>query len=81
VGEIDAVVSSRKSFDHRTSRHKFVIAMSDLGEHYYLPLIFREITRVAPGVEIEILPLEIAKLQERQGKALVPENAQRYLPS
>ncbi|WP_181016656.1 hypothetical protein [Escherichia sp. ESNIH1] len=55
--------------------------MSDLGEHYYLPLIFREITRVAPGVEIEILPLEIAKLQERQGKALVPENAQRYLPS
>ncbi|WP_312409851.1 LysR family transcriptional regulator [Pseudescherichia sp.] len=71
VGEIDAVVSSRKSFDHRTSRHKFVIAMSDLGEHYYLPLIFREITRVAPGVEIEILPLEIAKLQEWLDKGFV----------
>lgn len=71
VSEIDAVVVSRKSFDYRTSRHKFVIAMSDLGEHYYLPQIFREITKLAPGVEIEILPLEIAKLQEWLDKGFV----------
>ncbi len=71
VGDIDAVVASRKSFDCRTSRHKFVIAMSDLGEHYYLPQIFREISKVAPGVEIEILPLEIAKLQEWLDKGFV----------
>lgn len=71
VSEIDTVVASRKTFDYRTSRHKFVIAMSDLGEHYYLPQIFREITRVAPGVEIEILPLEIMKLQEWLDKGFV----------
>lgn len=71
VGEIDAVVASRKSFDYRTSRHKFVIAMSDLGEHYYLPQIFREISNVAPGIEIEILPLEITKLQEWLDKGFV----------
>ena len=45
--------------------------MSDLGEHYYLPLIFREISKVAPGVEIEILPLEITKLQEWLDKGFV----------
>lgn len=71
VGEIDAVVASRKSFDYRTSGHKFVMAMSDLGEHYYLPLIFSEITKLAPGVEIEILPLEISKLQEWLDKGFV----------
>lgn len=71
VGEIEAVVAARKSFDYRTSKHKFVIAMSDLGEHYYLPLIFREISSVAPGVEIEILPLEIARLQEWLDKGFI----------
>ena len=71
MGEIDTVVASRKSFDYRTSRHKFVIAMSDLGEHYYLPLIFHELTSVAPGIEIEILPLEIAKLQDWLDKGFV----------
>lgn len=71
LGEIDAVVASRKAFDYRTSGHKFVIAMSDLGEQYYLPQIFRETNRIAPGVEIEILPLEISKLQEWLDKGLV----------
>ncbi|NCB61364.1 MAG: LysR family transcriptional regulator, partial [Gammaproteobacteria bacterium] len=55
VGEIDAVVASRKSFDYRTSGHKFVMAMSDLGEHYYLPLIFSEITKLAPGVDVNYM--------------------------
>lgn len=71
VSEIDTVVASRKTFDYRTSRHKFVIAMSDLGEHYYLPKIFREISKFAPGVEIEILPLEITKLQDWLDKGFV----------
>jgi DNA-binding transcriptional LysR family regulator len=71
LGEIDAVVASRKVFDYRTSRHKFVIAMSDLGEHYYLRHIFREITKLAPSVEIEILPLEITKLQEWLDKGFI----------
>lgn len=71
VGDIDAVVASRKAFDYRISKHKFVLAMSDLGEHYYLPLIFREISNIAPGVEIEILPLEISKLQEWLDKGFI----------
>lgn len=71
VGDIEAVVASRKAFDYRTSRHKFIIAMSDLGEHYYLPKVFREISKVAPSVEIEIVPLEIAKLQEWLDKGFI----------
>lgn len=71
VDEINAVVDSRKYFDYRTSRRKFVITMSDLGEHYYLPKIFQEISKIAPNVEIEILPLEINRLQEWLDKGFV----------
>ena len=71
VNDVEALVASRKSFDYRTSHHKFVVAMSDLGERYYLPRIFRELSKQAPGVEIEVLPLKITELQEWLDKGFV----------
>lgn len=71
VGEINNVVDSRKYFDYRTAKHKFVLTMSDLGENYYLPKIFQEIIKIAPNIELEILPLEINKLQEWLDKGFV----------
>ncbi|WXL26260.1 LysR family transcriptional regulator [Ectopseudomonas mendocina] len=71
VNDVEALVASRKSFDYRTSQHKFVVAMSDLGERYYLPRIFRELSKHAPGVEIEVMPLKIAELQEWLDKGVI----------
>ena len=47
----------RPTFEPATDRRAFCIAMSDVGERYFLPRLLRYVAREAPGVTIEtILP-------------------------
>ncbi|CCJ97794.1 LysR family transcriptional regulator [Cronobacter malonaticus] len=71
VDKIENVVRSRKEFDPATSEHHFILAMSDLGEYFYLPEISRNISSVAPGVSLEVIPLETKKLQDWIDKGTV----------
>ncbi len=43
-------LSTRASFDPAQSRATFTIAMTDVGEIYFLPVLMRELARQAPGV-------------------------------
>jgi len=71
VDKIENTVRSRKEFDPATSDQHFTLAMSDLGEYFYLPEINKRIASVAPGISLEIIPLETKKLQDWIDKGTV----------
>ncbi|NKX54714.1 LysR family transcriptional regulator [Arthrobacter mobilis] len=64
VGRIDLAVDSVRSFDPATSTHRFRLALSDLGELGFLPQILKRVSREAPLVEIDVVPMEIELLAE-----------------
>ncbi|MFC5929431.1 LysR family transcriptional regulator [Cryobacterium melibiosiphilum] len=64
VGSIDNVVLGMKSFDPASSTHRFRLCLSDLGELAFLPQILKTISRDAPEVEIEVVPMDIRLLPD-----------------
>jgi DNA-binding transcriptional LysR family regulator len=52
LGELEAVVLERPSFDPRTSRRTFTIATSDFAEALILPPLLAALSRAAPGVDV-----------------------------
>jgi DNA-binding transcriptional LysR family regulator len=71
IHQIDRVVKDRLEFSCSDSHHHFTLAMSDLGEYYYLPKIYKKISAIAPGVSIEVIPLDTRKVQEWLDKGIV----------
>jgi DNA-binding transcriptional LysR family regulator len=45
-------MNQRRSFDPATSTRRFVIAMTDIGEIYFLPRLMHELSRNAPGISV-----------------------------
>jgi len=64
LGSIDQAVADSKTFDFASSTFKFTLAMSDLGEFFFLPYIYRQLQRVAPNIKLEILQLDANSLEE-----------------
>lgn len=62
--QIDGAISRRRHFDPALSEQRFRLAMTDLGEMALLPVILRHLYAQAPGVELEVVPLEIDKVDE-----------------
>ncbi|MGF1703384.1 LysR substrate-binding domain-containing protein [Photobacterium makurazakiensis] len=62
--QIESTVESAKKFDVLTTDKRFTVAMTDLGEMALLPNIYKKLQEEAPKVELEVLPLEIDKLNE-----------------
>lgn len=58
-GIINRAMQERVAFDPLTAMRTFRIAMSDVAETYYLPRLMGELTRVAPLVRVDVVPLEI----------------------
>ena len=56
---IEGAVQSTRQFDPATTERRFRIALSDLGELGFLPLILARLTREAPLAEVEVLPLQV----------------------
>ncbi|HZJ64146.1 MAG TPA: LysR family transcriptional regulator [Kofleriaceae bacterium] len=52
LGILHRAVNQQRSFDAATSTRRFVIAMSDIGEIYFLPRLIQEIARIAPGISV-----------------------------
>lgn len=64
LSEIDRTIAEIKAFDSAHSYHKFTLAMSDLGEFFFLPYIYRHLQTIAPHVSLEVVQLEISSLEE-----------------
>jgi len=71
VDKIENTVRSCKKFDPTTSEQHFTLGISDLGEYFYLPEINKSIAAVAPGISLEVIPLETKKLQDWIDKGTV----------
>ena len=56
---IEGAVQSTRQFDPATTERRFRIALSDLGELGFLPLILARLNREAPLAEVEVLPLQV----------------------
>lgn len=61
---IQQTVNQRSSFDPLASSRRFVIAMTDVGEIYFLPSLMRIISKVAPSVTISTVRNNRVTLKE-----------------
>lgn len=62
--DIEDAVERTKSFTPARATQRFRIAMSDVGEIFFLPHIMSRLQALAPDVEIDILEVEINKLED-----------------
>ncbi len=61
---IESAVQSTRQFDPASTERRFRIALSDLGEMGFLPLILARLNREAPQAEVEVLPLQVDQVGE-----------------
>jgi DNA-binding transcriptional LysR family regulator len=57
MARIETAVEMTQQFDPAQSNHRFRIAMSDIGELYFLPPLLKHIHRQAPDIEIEVVQI------------------------
>ncbi|MCI0509703.1 DNA-binding transcriptional LysR family regulator [Chromohalobacter marismortui] len=60
--QIEHTIGDHQHFDPRHSQRRFRLALTDLGETTLLPVILQRIQTLAPYVELEVVPLEIEKI-------------------
>ncbi len=61
---LDGAVNQRSAFDPLTSQRTFTIAMTDIGEIYFLPVLMQALSPCAPGVTISTVRNSVASLKE-----------------
>jgi DNA-binding transcriptional LysR family regulator len=64
LGTLHSALNQRASFDPSTSARAFVLAMTDIGEIYFLPPLMDVLSRVAPSVSISTVRNASANLKE-----------------
>lgn len=52
LSAIESTLSQHASFDPASSTRRFTVALTDVGEMYFLPKLLRAVAREAPGVSI-----------------------------
>jgi len=55
LGHITQAINSEDHFDPLISRRHFTVAMSDVGEVYFMPLLVEELLRRAPQIQISTI--------------------------
>lgn len=68
---VERVVDGIHGFDPATSTRQFRIALSELGEIGYFPLILEAVLDQAPSVRIEVVPLDVAQLPDWLARGVV----------
>lgn len=58
IDAIDDVVAGRE-FDPRTASTRFRVALTDMGEYAYLPPLMELLAAEAPGVSLDVIPLDV----------------------
>ncbi|MGP5327533.1 LysR family transcriptional regulator [Vreelandella titanicae] len=64
LSEIEKAISLTKKFDPLTSKRCFKLALTDLGEVFFLPSILESLKYRAPSVELEVIPIDAYSLSE-----------------
>ena len=59
LDEIDALVQPRSAFDPASALHTFTLSASDYVEYALLPTLVDYLERKAPGVRLEVRPLDL----------------------
>ena len=58
IDAIDDVVAGRE-FDPLTARSRFRVALTDMGEYAYLPPLMERMSTEAPGVSLDVVPIDV----------------------
>lgn len=61
---LQQALNVRASFDPASSERRFTLAMTDVGEMYFLPVLMDELTRSAPGVTLNVVAVTSDSLKE-----------------
>jgi DNA-binding transcriptional LysR family regulator len=82
VSEIEGAIESTRKFDPYLSSRGFRLAMSDIGEIFNLPHIMAALQKIAPDVAIDIVAVDVTKLEEwlNAGKIDAAICARSYVP-
>lgn len=64
LDSIESAISATRQFDPSQSTRCFRLALSDLGELYFLPMLVRELQRAAPSVALEIVRLDSERISD-----------------
>ena len=61
---LQQALNVRASFDPAHSERPFTLAMSDVGEMYFLPVLVDALTRLAPGVTLQVVSVTQPALKD-----------------
>ncbi len=61
---LQQALNVRASFDPVTSEHRFTLAMTDVGEMYFLPVLMDALAQAAPGVTLNVVAVTSASLKD-----------------
>ena len=61
---LQQALNVRASFDAGTSERRFTLAMTDVGEMYFLPVLMDALARLAPGVTLNVVAVTSASLRD-----------------
>jgi len=61
---LQQALNVRASFDPATSQRRFTLAMTDVGEMYFLPVLMDALARSAPGVTLQVVAVTSASLKD-----------------
>ena len=64
LGGLQQALQVRAAFDPQTSSRSFTIAMTDVGEMYFLPVLIDALNRSAPGVTLQVVSVTQALLKD-----------------
>src|SRR5438105_3553547 len=64
LGSLHSTLNQRASFDPRTSNRSFTIAMTDIGEIYFIPRLMAALSKAAPGVSVSTVRNQAVNLRE-----------------
>lgn len=59
---LQQALNVRAAFDPATSERRFTLAMTDVGEMYFLPVLMDELAQTAPGVTLQVVAVTSASL-------------------
>jgi DNA-binding transcriptional LysR family regulator len=61
---IQQALNVRSAFDPKTSTRNFTIALTDVGEMYFLPVLMDALAHAAPGVTLQVVSVAQSSLKE-----------------
>ena len=61
---LQQALNVRAAFDPLTSTRSFILAMTDVGEMYFLPVLVDALTWAAPGVTLQVVSVTQASLKD-----------------